>query len=249
MKKSKGYVSFLNKITHFNADLEVIDIIVENAELMKSDEFLFVNVNPNKHKELAGRKVSSTNRNIALNHLKKTVYSSYIKDLYEEVTEYLKYILKNYAVLPNSNVNRLVGEHNFKCSANDILNLSSYEDVVGMVTDSIFQQLENEKSTLELLKKIKSKLGLDIEEAQLEQALPFLLVRHYLVHSDGKIPSEIYQKYQELKIDKFGYVILSYTFIKKAKNKVANLIKLIDSEIYNKGYLPQSEYNPNTIKG
>lgn len=246
--KSKGYVRFLNRIAQFNADLEVIDIIVKSFNMMKSNTHLFKNLDPNKHKELAKRKTTPHNRKLVLTHLRQTVYSSYLKDMYEEVTEYLKYIIKNYASYPDRNVGRLVGEHKFNCPANDILVLSSYEEIVEMVTNNIFQQLENERSTIKLLEKINNKLALGIGNDKLKIALPFLLVRHYLVHSDGKIPQDILDQHPEIKVDKNRFVDLTYTFIKEAKNNITEFIGLLDEEIYNKGYLPKREYNPNALK-
>lgn len=246
--KSKGFVRFLNRIATFNADNEIIDIVLQNKELMKSDDALFINLDPAKHQTLAKRKNTSENRTKAIQHLRQSLYCGYIKDLYEETTEYFRYILKNYSSQLDKDTKRLLGEHNFKCNANEILSLSTYEEIVAFIVNNVFQQLENERSTPELIKKINSKLGLGIEEANYQNAIPYLLSRHYLIHSDGKIPKEIQEQYPVIKVDQKGYIILNLHFIKEACTNVTNLICLFDEKMTEKNYFKKSEYNPLDLK-
>ena len=57
----------------------------------------------------------------------------------------------------------------FKMQANDVLRLATKEDVIKSVTDQVFQQLESEKSTIELLQKTKNKLGLNIAQELIDE--------------------------------------------------------------------------------
>lgn len=70
--------------------------------------------------------------------------------MYEEVTEYLQYILYQGSI-NGVEPNRIVGDHNFKMLANDVLTLATKVDVIKAVTDQVFQQLEPERSTIKLL--------------------------------------------------------------------------------------------------
>ena len=93
--------------------------------------------------------------------------------MYEEVTEYIRYILLQGSI-NGVDPNRIVGEHNFKMQANDILSLATKEDVIRAVTNQVFQQLESERSTIELLQKTKNKLGLNIAQELIDKSIPYL---------------------------------------------------------------------------
>lgn len=114
MAISKCKITFINKMSHFNADLDFIDILsklIENGYYSNEEE-LFPGSSDEKYTTLSGYKVGNHNRRIVVNHLKSTLYTTYIKDLYEEFSLYLKDIMKE--VYSNAKVTpeRLSGEHN-----------------------------------------------------------------------------------------------------------------------------------------
>ena len=146
--KSKGYQKFETRLVYFREDVELADVLFLNREKIKSDEKIFLMVNADKHKLLLGRDCTKGSRKNVMTHLRKSVFVSFLKEMYEEVAEYIRYILYQGSI-NGVDVNRIVGEHNFKMSANDVLALSTRENVVKAVTDQIFQQLESERSTIE----------------------------------------------------------------------------------------------------
>ena len=83
--------------------------------------------------------------------------------------------------------NRLVGEHNINMKANDILSKGTKREIVQSTMEEIFQQLENERSTINLSPKIKNKLGLTIEQALIDAAIPYLETRHIFVTQTGNL--------------------------------------------------------------
>lgn len=237
--QSKAHYSFSQKMDYFDDDIELIDVlrdsVLEGDLHDNTTPHILNRVSPSKHSHLARRKNSKGSRELVMNHLRNTLYSSYVKDIYEELTEYLRNILKH-ASLSGFDSRRLVGEHSFKTEANHLLSLGSWEDVCKYVSDSVFQLLENERSTLSLLKSMKGKLGLNIEQRIIDNALPYLETRHLLVHADGKINSTFRSKYPNIPI-KGKFVFLDYNFIISMRVAVKELAKAYDKEIIDRNLL------------
>lgn len=237
--QSKAHYSFSQKMDYFDDDIELVDVLRDSV--FKGDlhddttSHILNRVKPSKHSHLARRQNSKGSRELVMNHLRNTLYSSYVKDIYEELTEYLRNILEH-ASLSGFDSQRLVGEHSFKTDANVLLSLGSWEDVCKYVSDSIFQKLENERSTLELLKSMKNKLGLHVSQEIIDNALPYLETRHLLVHADGKINPTFKDKYPTIST-KGNFVLLDYNFIVSMRVAVKELAKQYDREIIDKKLL------------
>lgn len=237
---SKGYRRFKDRLRYFKQDIEFTEIVVLNKEMLKGDNAIFQRVSHDKFPILSKRENTPESRKLVVEHLRKTVYTSFIKDLYEEVTEYLKYILKE-AALNGAKPERLVGAHRVQMSANDILLKRDKQEIVEAIMLQIFQQLEGERSTIELIKKIKNKLGINLQDKLVDDAVPYLEIRHILVHSDGKPTEEFKNKYPTIKLDKKRKISLNYKFAQSAYNSIDLLLKQIDSEMMNLNYLSNSE--------
>ena len=88
--------TFEQRIANFNEDLELLDVL--RISVLKEDSEtqiwlkLLENVDKKKHSHI--EKNFHNRKELIINHFRKTVYSSYVKDLYEEVYDYLKSILK-----------------------------------------------------------------------------------------------------------------------------------------------------------
>ncbi|ELX4209753.1 hypothetical protein QJ367_004435 [Vibrio vulnificus] len=231
--KTKAFQSFESKIHYFDDDIELMDVLRRNVmsgELTDpSSANVLKGIDESKHKHLARRRNSDGSRGLVIHHLRSTVYSAYVKDVYEEVTAYLKIILE-LAAQNGFEAGRLIGEHSFKINAKEVLEAGSWEYMANLISDSVFQSLEAEKSTLQLLKKIASKLGLDIDNQLIEKVLPFLEVRHFLVHTDGKVTQDFKEKYPKLAY-KNDYIFINYTFVRKLRNAVVELISEYDKKV------------------
>lgn len=237
---SKGYRRFKNRLEYFRTDNEVAEIIVQNKELLKGADIIFNKVTAEKQPLLYNRTNNANSRRLVVNHLRKTIYVSFIKDMYEEVTEYIRYILQEGAI-NGVDPRRLVGEHNVNMKANEILAMSTKRDIIHSIMEQIFQQLENERSTITLISKIKNKLGLSIEQQLIDEALPFLEIRHIFVHSDGKPNSVFLEKYPTFQLDEHHRILLNSTFAEKAYDAVNNLLVAIDNDMISKNYISASE--------
>lgn len=239
--KSKGYQRFSDRLNHFLIDCEMVDILVIDQDLLAGTEKIFANVTNATHPKLNHRQNNTNSRELVVTHLRNTVFVSFIKDLYEEVTEYLKYILRE-AALNGAEPGRLIGDHNCNIKANCILSRTTREEIVEMVMSIVFQSLENERSTLELLRKIQAKLGLDIDERLIDDALPYLEIRHVFVHSDGKPNPEIRHKYHQFTLrPKTHRIELNLSVIKTAFEKVNNLLLEYDQKMIEKNFISSIE--------
>lgn len=241
--KSKGYKKFENRMNYFRTDVELVDVLSKNKEAIKGIGIIFKKVTEDHHPLLYARQATKGSRKIVMSHLKKTVYVSFFKDMYEEVTEYIRYILYQ-ASLQGATANRIIGEHTFKMGANDILSLATKNEIIKAVIDQVFQQLESERSTIELFQKTKNKLGLNIQQNLIDDAVPYMTCRHIFVHSDGKPNDEFKQKYQDIHLDDKGRIALNMDFLNKAYISINSLLKAFDEEMISKNYISIAEQQP-----
>lgn len=241
MSKSKGYQRFNNRLDYFLTDCETVQAFNLNREEIKgTGSYIFDKISKPDFVKLTNRKNCEGSRTIVSTHVYHTVLVSFIKELYEEVTEYFKYILKQ-GVENGADSARIVGEHSITFKANDILSKNSFDEVVEMVISHIFQSLENERSTINLVTKVNNKLGLGVELVKMEEALPYLELRHVFVHSDGKPSPEFRTKYPFFKRDHKKRIVLDIDIMRQAFEKVDTLICAFDQGMISKGFFKQDE--------
>lgn len=228
---TKAYHAFSTKLEYFSDDIDLIDVLKTNVKVgnLNDENNIFKEVK-SRHMSLARRQNTSKSRELVINHLKQTVYSAYVKDIYEEVTHYLREILRN-AAESGFESGRLIGEHSLKIDAQNILSQGNWESIVELITNSVFQTLENERSTKKLLESMNKKLNLNVDMNIIKKTIPYLEVRHFLVHSDGKIPIDFKTNNPFIQTNRKGYIILDYDFIKTFTLKVKTLIKQFDNNI------------------
>lgn len=243
MKRTKGFVKFYSRVDYFSTDVELVDVVVKNIQLLKGENVIFKDVKPTISPNLAKYTNTDETRKKAVNHLRKTIYVAFIKEIYEEVTEYLIYILREGAKQSN-NIRQLIGEHTKGVFSDyEILSAKSLNVIQEQAVLHIYQQLEAEKSTIDLIKKICKKLSLDVNINTINDALPYLECRHIFVHSDGVPNDEFTEKYKNINLDTKNRISLSKTFLKNAKDKIIRLISHIDQELINKGIVHKEDIN------
>jgi hypothetical protein len=243
--KTKYLVRFLNRIAHFEADLELVDVVniaSKKGLLSTKGTRLFDLVSPSKHPRLANRQSSDGGRSLAMKHLRRTVASSFLKDLYEDVGAYLTDLIAG-AARNGMAADRLIGEHKVSFEANDILKCKSVDEIVGLVAQSVFRKLEDERSTLKVLQAIDKKLGLGVKEAYRTGALPFLEMRHLLVHQDGIVDDAFAARYPN-----FGSVgqplDLGHQVIVAARDAIVAMVVHYDECVVAKNVLAVTDLQP-----
>lgn len=241
---TKSLHTFRTRLAYFDDDIELIDVLrlsVINGDIStKGSDYILDRINPDIHKHLSRRKNSDGARKLISSHLRKTLYSAYIKDIYEEVTEYLRSILR-FSAEKGLNSGRLIGEHSFKVDGKAILELKNWDNVCSFVAENVFQSLEAERSTLKLLDKIASKLDLKVDKNKILLAIPYLEVRHFLVHSDGKLSDAYIAEHPHI-IHNDKYLRLNYTFITQFRKTVSDLVEdydraVLEADIIDKKHL------------
>ena len=238
---SKACHAFEQKLIYFENDLELIDVlslaISDNTLTPASDsEFVLKEL----HKRLARRRNSHTSRLQLINHLRQSIYSSYIKDVYEEVTCYFRIMMEKY-FKGNIDSARVIGEHTLKLDAKAVLALGNWDAVCRHVASSVLQSLEAERSTLALFKKVKNKLGIEIDDSMIDEALPYLEVRHFLVHSDGVLSAEFIGQYPFIELSANNVIKLTPDFIKNLTTKTKKIIRHYDKQIIRRNVLLQED--------
>lgn len=238
--KSKSYKTFLSRISYYSDDLEIVDILitaVKNGKLGTSEsEYIFDDINSNKHKKLSKRTNSDHSRILVIQHLRSTLFNSYIKEIYEELTNYLKFLLLE-AAKNEIDIGRYIGEQNFSLKFKQILELENWDKLIEKLTADMFQSLENERSTIQLIKKIDKKLGLDIDKDTIDKAIPYLELRHKLVHCDGLLNNEFQNKYPNIPHNSKNFVKLSFAQIEKARISITALVDEFDKKAEQKGFI------------
>ena len=130
--QSKGYRRFKDRLEYFRTDNEIAEIVVLNKERLKGTNVIFHKVTEDKYPLLFNRRNNANSRRLVVQHLRKTIYVSFIKDMYEEVTEYMRYILREGAI-NGVDPCRLVGEHNVNMKANEILSMTTKNEITGLL--------------------------------------------------------------------------------------------------------------------
>ena len=180
--KSKPYVRFLNRTALFEADLELADALsyLASQQAVGSGKIL-PNVESERSPRLAKRRDSAGARKDACKHLNITLRAAYLKDIYEEIGHYMTDVL-TCAIRRGLDPGRIIGSHRFNVDASYLLSLGTWERVLDYVAAELFRKLETERSTIKLLTSFSDKLNLAVDNAILETALPYLDLRHILVH-------------------------------------------------------------------
>jgi hypothetical protein len=243
--KSKYLVKFLSRAAHFEADIELADVLAiasaSGALSAAGGEHIFDSVNKEQHPRLAARKSNDHNRRLAVRHLKATLCASYIKDLYEDFGEYMQNILEA-AAKNGFNPNRIIGSHKINVEASELLTAGNWDGVVHMVAKSIFRKLEDERNTKALIQAMDSKLGLGLDQAILDAALPYFELRHLLVHHDGIADADFCQRFPTFPATAGEKMSVEFTVVKLAQTTVTKFAKAFDAKVLHHQIIAATEY-------
>lgn len=228
--KSKGFLRLLNRINYFDIDLEIVSMLILNQEKLAGANKIFENINKESFPNLYQRKNTAGSRKIILEHLRNSIYVSYIKDIYEEFTEYMQYLLKCASKNKNLNVKRFIGNNKIEIRADDLIMDGDWNKIANRISMILFKQLENERSTLKLVKTVNDKLALNIDSKIINEALPYLEIRHSFVHQNGEVNEDFKSKYPNLEY-KGKKIQLSADLIRSAKGRILDLSQEFDNKM------------------
>lgn len=229
---TKAYRRFEQRMDGYGTDLELCDILVGAfVRRPNSDEFISVELGSSiaRHPILGRRRNNLASRKTCANHLRSTLYTAFIKDLYEDFSEFLSSTMSN-AAAKGIDPSRFIGDVKLEINAKEILSLGNWDSAVRSISDAIFRKLENERSTRDLITKASVRLGLNIPPALLNAAMPYLDARHILVHRDGKTDEKYRQDYPAIRLRE-NKIIVDFAFAAEARLHVKALAIEIDNEI------------------
>ena len=245
--KTKSYIRFCSRAAHLDVDIELADILKTSIQQGKLESstggYVFDGVDPEQHPRLAARTNSTKSRTLAADHLKATLCEAFIKNIYEDATQYFLEVLTA-AAKNGLDPNRLIGEHKVQFEANKILQAGGWDEVVSMVTKSVFRKLENEKSTKDVLAKMNTKLNLGVAQTTIDTALPYFEIRHLFVHSEGKADKHFCDSFPLIDAKVGSRIKLDYSILKNARTSITDLINEFDQNIIDKNVVSINELQP-----
>lgn len=242
--KTKAYHRFKQRCDYYETDVDLCELLVKNFVAMQdSNDAVAVALGSDKsdHPRL-GQVNSRRTREIRGGHLKRTLNASFVKDLYEDFVEFIAETMTK-AAQKGVDPGRFAGEAKLDLQAKEVLGAGSWDGVVTMISQKVFRVLENERKTLALISKAASRLGLTIDQALIDTAMPYLDARHMLVHQDGRADAEYRKKYPRVSV-RDGKIVLDSTFITSARNSVDALAKAIDEQIISAGLVKAEHLCP-----
>lgn len=241
--KSKGYLRFHNRIDYFDIDLELIDMVILNQKDLADEQKIFKNITEKKFPHLSNRKNTHGSRKIILEHLRTTVHISFIKEIYEEITEYIQYIVSCASKSDKLDIKRFIGNNKIQLGADEVISAGNWNNITDKISNILFKQLESERSTMRLIQEINKKLNLDVDNKVIEKALPYLEMRHSFVHQNGKVDKSFIKKYPELSYKKNKIVLKRETLI-IAKENIIKLAQAFDKKMIEYSLFSSKELQP-----
>ena len=240
MSESKAHNTFVNRVLHFDDDIEFMDIVCRHVARtdFAEDDKIFKCFDVDKHPNIARHIATQHSRKLIANHCKATLYASYVKDIYEEFSEYLRSIIAEAFDNAKISPERIAGGHEtISMTLKDILKFQMNGTLTEIIIGRIFQALENERSTIKLINKVCSKLGLTVDESIIQDAVYYLEIRHKLVHADGLADEDFRKSHQGLTYTNDSHIDLTYDTIISLKKNVTALVDAIDREALSKQIL------------
>ncbi len=236
---SKALNAFKDRVDKLDDDIDLVDVLstaIVKGDLSSADsETVLKRINPQKHVHLSRRQNSAGSRTLISNHLRNTVHASYVKTVYECFSTYLRRILVE-ASQSGFDIDRLVGENNLDFKARDILKSGSWDQIRKEISNTIFRRLEQERSTAKLIEKMVSKLDLSINVNLISAALPYLEVRHILVHRGGTPDQKFRDENPSMRLQN-NKIDLRFEFITEFRKAISELIVGFDQAVLEKGFL------------
>lgn len=168
-------------------------------------------------------------RRVKSGHLLSSVRASFIKDIYEDFLEFLSTTLAR-AAEKGIDPNRFAGDAKVNFDAKDLLAAGGWIQVVRLISDAIFRSVESERNSKKLIEKTVRRLGLDIDPAVIDTALPYFEVRHLLVHADGKTDESFRRKFPHIR-RKNSNILIDEQLTIDAKDALVALAKSIDDQV------------------
>ncbi len=231
----------------FYANCEFAEYIKQNHKLLSSEKARgFRNASMKRFPLLANVKNTRERSNVA-NHLMRTVYTAFIKELHEEYCTYIKAILKDAALSHKIAPQRILNKLNLSFKPEEVLEIYNYEQLVELITNRVFRAIDEEEAQLTntgrqngkfLIESLQKRIGISINNTIINNAVPYLALRHVLVHDDGKPDKDFQTRYPIFKLpSNRTRILLTHKIVSDAYSNVDILIRAIDDEAEKSGLI------------
>ena len=243
--RSKAVVRFLNRAARYNDDLELIAVfglaVERNTLTPESGTPLFEHIDAGLHPRLTKAKPSDHNRQLVYGHLRKTVYASYIKDLYEDFVDYLGDIVSS-AARKGFDPNVLRGEYKVQLSAADLLEAGSWDTTLALMVEALHHRLAA-MGTVKIIEFLDKRLGLELDQGVIDAAMSYIDLRHLLVHCDGIADEGFCSRNPALCTYPNDSVRLDDSVVTDAYAAIVALVEHIDERAVATGILASEDLN------
>ena len=171
------------------------------------------------------------NRARIYNYCRAKNSHSAIVEIYGYFSEYMRDILKEiYKKEPMQVVGK--SQKLLNMTFADLARINTLGDLHEKMVEDVFRSLENERSTIKLIDKILSGTGVNLSDADKMSVLPYLEMRHLIIHNNGKIDDEFEGKYGAiLKIKAGEKVPTVFPNAEAAIKSVRAFMRKIDCEL------------------
>lgn len=232
--RTKPYQRFISRVAEYESDIELSDVLITAfiSKLKNTDVNIATHLGQDNalYPKLASRTNTHKSRQIVGRHLLKTLYASFIKDLYEDFSEFIQDTIKC-AALKGVDYPRLLSGSSVDMKMADVLKTGSWDALLAKMSENIFRSLENERSTTKLLEKFNNKLDLKIDQLFIDAAMPYFEARHIIVHRDGRADDTYKAAYPTIRLDQNGRIKLDFPFITEARTRVCELARHINERV------------------
>lgn len=193
-------------------------------------------------------------------HLKGFMYASLIKQFHDYVMEYFRTVLALIAKNPNKGTVLLqlrsacngkgCKSPDFSFSEEEILNASDVFQLKELFAKRILRGLEQKRDSLDLIQALYKMLGKSITKA-VDDAMPYLEMRHLLVHNGGKYDQKFVDKYGEHfeGVKNGAGIILNFEKMKSAAKRLRALVREVDKFVVEGKFIRDEDiWNPDPRK-
>lgn len=173
----------------------------------------------------------ATHRARIYNYCRSKNTHSAIVELYTYFSEYMRDILQE---IYKADPMQVVGKSQklLNLTFAELAKYKTLDDLHKKMTEDVFRNIENERSTIKLIDKILHGTGAQINKADKDSILPYLEMRHLIIHNNGKIDAEFEGKYGLALSLKAGDKVPSkFSNADTAIKNVSAFIKKMDSEL------------------
>lgn len=185
--------------------------------------------------EFLGEKFNALNHPVSeidriFNFSKCKICEYYIVELYKAVDEYLRNSIDE---VFEKDPNRVLGFSTkpITLTGKNIIDLGNYKEICKKMTTEIYRNLEDLKSTKNLLEKYAKVFKIEIHQDIVIEALSVLELRHLIIHNNSTIDTDYEKKYSIMKLKIGEKIPTNFKFVISLAPKISKLINFFDNAL------------------